>query len=578
MAEHEVLVFLLSLACLLGVARVFGEIARKFGVPLVVGEIMAGLFLGPTILGRVAPHAQSWLFPGGGVQKMLSGYVNVAVVLLLVLAGTEVDLAIVKRRGRAAIYTSLLGILLPLAGGLLLGFLLPDSDLVHPNQRVLFALFIGVALSISALPVIAKTLLDLGLFKTDIGLLIMAAAMIDDLAGWLAFSVLVNPMQGSALDLRQVGITLALTVAFAAAMLVLGRPAVNYLLGALGEQKNAAGRILSLLILLGLFGAAATQAMGIHAVFGAFIVGITVGDSPRLKGHTRAVIHEFVTNIFAPVFFASLGLRVDFLRAFDLRLCTLVFVIATAAKVIGCTIGARVGGMRLREAGAVGFGLNARGAMEIILALLALDAGLIREQVFVALVTMAILTSLVSGPMMKLLLRPEREEEELVVALLRDGAFVPHLKATSSVEAISELIAALAPHLGENRESAGANVLEREQVSPTGLGDGVAIPHAYVKGLSKPLLALGLARAGIDFDAPDGRPASIVFLLLLPLGQYEKEVRILGSIARSVIDPGGRTILLGARDLDEALGVLTGNASAMARRQVSRAPPALADL
>ncbi|MEO6419542.1 MAG: cation:proton antiporter [Polyangiaceae bacterium] len=578
MAEHETLVFLLSLSCLLGVARLCGELARKFGMPLVVGEILAGLFLGPTFLGRAAPHAQKWLFPGGGSQKMLDGYITVAVVLLLVVAGTEVDLEIVKRRGRTAFLTSVLGILLPLGGGLLLGFLLPDSDLVHPDKRVLFALFIGVALSISALPVIAKTLLDLGLFKSDIGLLIMAAAMINDLVGWLAFSVLINPMQGNALDLQKVGITVALTVGFVVASLVLGRPAVNYLLGALGEQKSAPGRILSLLILLGLFGAAATQAIGIHAVFGGFIVGITVGDSPRLKEHTRAVIHEFVTNIFAPVFFASLGLRVDFLRAFDLRLCTLVFVIATAAKVIGCTIGARVGGMRLREAGAVGFGLNARGAMEIILALLALDAGLIREQVFVALVMMAILTSLVSGPMMKLFLRPDREVEELVVSLLRNGAFVARLKATSSGEAITEMIAALASELGEKSALARANVLEREQVSPTGLGDGVAIPHAYVRGLGKPLLALGLARDGIDFDAPDGRLANIVFLLLLPEGEYEQEVRILGSIARSVIDPGGRTVLVGANDLDEALAVLTRNANAMPRRQGSRTPPALADL
>ena len=577
MAEHDSLVFLLSLACLLGVARLFGELARKFGMPLVVGEIMAGLILGPTILGRAAPHVQSWLFPGGGSQKMLDGYINVAVVLLLVVAGTEVDLGIVKRRGRSAFLTSVLGILLPLGGGLLLGFLLPDSDLVHPDRRVLFALFIGVALSISALPVIAKTLLDLGLFKSDIGLLIMGAAMINDLVGWLAFSVLINPMQGNALDLPRVGMTIALTVGFVTACLALGRPAINFLLGKLGEQKSAPGRILSLLILLALFGAAATQAIGIHAVFGGFIVGITVGDSSRLKGHTRAVIHEFVTNIFAPVFFASLGLHVDFLRAFDLRLCTLVFVIATAAKVIGCTIGARVGGMRLREAAAVGFGLNARGAMEIILALLALDAGLIRERVFVALVTMAILTSLVSGPMMKLLLGQPRKEEELVVSLLRGGAFIQRLESVTSSAAISELIGALHLQLGDKVPDARARVIEREKLAATGLGDGVAIPHAAVHGLTKPLLALGLTLDGIDFDAPDGKPANIVFLLLLPEGKYEEEVRVLASIARAVIDESGRLLLLQANGLGEALSVLTGNAKAMTRVG-SRVPPALADL
>src|ERR1700722_12014374 len=162
MHENDVLVFLLSLAVLLSCARVFGEVARRMGLPLVFGELASGIVLGPTLFGRVAPGAQQWLFPSGTPQYMLSGYTNVAVVLLLVVAGLEVNLGIVRRRGRSAMLTRVLGILMPLAGGVLLGVLLPDSDLVHPESRTLFALFMGVALSISALPVIAKTLLDLG--------------------------------------------------------------------------------------------------------------------------------------------------------------------------------------------------------------------------------------------------------------------------------------------------------------------------------------------------------------------------------------------------------------------------------
>src|SRR5580698_9171649 len=227
MQEHDVLVFLLSLAVLLSAARLLGEIARRAGFPLVFGELASGILLGPTVFGRAAPGTQHWMFPSGVPQHMLAGYTNVAVVLLLVVAGLEVNLGIVRRRGRSALLTSILGIMMPLAGGVLLGVLLPDSDLVRPDHRTLFALFMGVALSISALPVIAKTLLDLGLFKTDVGLLVMAAAMIDDLVGWLAFSVLLGPMQGGAVDARSLGRAVALTLGFVMVAFIVGRPLVG---------------------------------------------------------------------------------------------------------------------------------------------------------------------------------------------------------------------------------------------------------------------------------------------------------------------------------------------------------------
>src|SRR5262249_11729301 len=147
--------------------------------------------------------------------------------------------------------TSVFGIVLPLAGGLILGWVLPDRDLVDPGHRWLFALFIGVALSISALPVIAKTLLDLGLFKTDIGLLVMAAAMANDLVGWLAFSVLVGPMRGGGIDLKALAITVALTTGFIGACLWLGRHAIDRVLARIESQPHTApGRVLSIVIVL----------------------------------------------------------------------------------------------------------------------------------------------------------------------------------------------------------------------------------------------------------------------------------------------------------------------------------------
>jgi mannitol/fructose-specific phosphotransferase system IIA component (Ntr-type) len=332
-----------------------------------------------------------------------------------------------------------------------------------------------------------------------------------------------------------------------------GRPLLGRVIGKLQEDTHSGSRrVLSLVILLALFGASFTQWIGIHAVFGGFVVGVVVGDTPQLKERTRVIVHEFVTNIFAPVFFASLGLRADFV---DLRLCVLVFVIATAAKLIGCTLGSRAGGLRWRPAAAVGFGLNARGAMEIILALLALEAGLLKVQVFVALVVMALATSLVSGPTMKWMLRGV--DEENLPALLRRGAWVKALRGSGARDAIEELAASLSPQLGDMGARAVRAVLEREAAASTGLGAQVAVPHATVVGLQRPLMALGLAPQGVDFNAPDGQPAKIVFLLLMPPRAHDQEVRILAQIARAMIDGGARDRLLQAKSLHEVLALLS---------------------
>jgi mannitol/fructose-specific phosphotransferase system IIA component (Ntr-type) len=192
--------------------------------------------------------------------------------------------------------------------------------------------------------------------------------------------------------------------------------------------------------------------------------------------------------------------------------------------------------------------------MEIILAMLALEAGLLREQVFVALVVMALATSLISGPTMKWMLRGV--EEETLSSLLRRGAWLPEIGATTSSEAIEKLVEALAPKLGDVAPRASRAVLERETIASTGLGDEVAVPHAVVVGLSRPMLALGFAKEGIDFNAPDGRPARVVFLLLMPPRVHDQEVRILAAIAHAVLDPGARERLLRASTEPEVFALL----------------------
>lgn len=556
--HHDVLLFLLGLAVLLGVARALGEICRRFGLPAVVGEICAGVVLGKTLLGRLAPGAFAWLFPDGAAKSMLTGYTTVSVMLLLVVAGLEIDLTVVRKSGPVVLITSVLGVVVPFVLGYGTGLILPDSDLADPSQRGLHAAFLGIALSISALPVIAKTLLDLGLMKTDIGLFILSAAICDDLIGWTAFSVLSQQLNRQGGTGGGILVSVLLTVAFVVTVLVVVRPVVDRLLARLqGPDQAATGRVLSVVMVLALLGASATEALGMHPVFGGFVMGVAVGDSPRLREHTRQILHDFVSYVFTPVAFATMALRYDFAASFDLRLVLLVIGIACVAKIAGCSVGARLGGVAWREATAIGFGMNCRGAMEILLAVLALQAGIINEKLFVALVIMAVVTSLISGPAIVRILRPAASP---IAALLRSGEIVLDAPARERPELLSALASALAARLGRAGEAAQltAKVLEREQLASTGVGDGVAFPHAEIDGLTGPVLAFGRPERGVDFDAPDGQPVRLVFLLLMPPREYDQQLQILSAMARLLTQEEVRKGLLRAESAREVLGLLAG--------------------
>jgi Kef-type K+ transport system membrane component KefB len=186
-------------------------------------------------------------------------------------------------------------------------------------------------------------------------------------------------------------------------MLTIGKNILNRALPWIQTKLSWPGGVLSISLGICFLSAAFTEIIGIHAILGAFIAGIAVGDSVHLREEAREIIHQFVTNIFAPLFFVSIGLTVDFHAFFDLNLVLGILVLSYLGKIIGAFIGARIGGFPNRESLAIGFGLNARGAMEIILGTLALNAGLINEKIFVALVIMALVTSLTSGPMIRLL-------------------------------------------------------------------------------------------------------------------------------------------------------------------------------
>jgi Kef-type K+ transport system membrane component KefB len=400
--------FFLALGLLLLAARTLGELCRRYGQPAVIGEVMAGVLLGPTVLGRLAPGLAARLFPATGVaEAMLSGIVELGLVLFLFVAGLEVDLTLVRRHRRRVAAVASAGFLVPLLIGVVAVLALPG---LLASQEVpglwLSSLVFGVALSITALPVVARTLKDLGLAGTELGTVIVASALLTDVSGLIIFTTLLA-VPGPA-DVRAASSLVSLVaqvLLFGAILLVMGRTLFDRGFSWVLAHTRQSGGALAFPVTLALLAAAASECLGMHAVFGAFLAGVAAGAVPRLRAHSQQGLGRVVDAVFAPIFFSSIGLGTDFLGHLDPLLLLLVVALACAGKVGGCTAAGWWSGATPREAWVIGLGMNARGAMEIILGTLARDRGLISESLFVSLVGMSLATTMMAGPMIRLVLK-----------------------------------------------------------------------------------------------------------------------------------------------------------------------------
>lgn len=556
---HEITVLFAALGLLLLAAKLLGEIAKKLGQPAILGEILAGVLLGKTVFGAISPVWFEGLFPAAGnAYVSLQMVTTVSVALLLLVAGLEVDLSTVVRQGKATVMVSIAGMLVPFAMGVGLAYAAPNMLGRGTGAEMLpFALFVGIAMSISALPVIAKILLDLNMSKSDMGMLIMSSAMVNDLVGWIGFAIVLAMIAGGGGG--GVGITILLTFAFVIGMLTVFRWLANRCLPIIQAHTTWPGGVLSFVLISAMICSAVTEAIGIHAIFGAFIAGVAIGDSKHLRQRTRETIHEFITNIFAPLFFASIGLRVSFVEHFDLTQTLLVLVIAIVGKVIGCYYGAKWSGIEKRQSWAIGFGMAARGAMEIILAELARTAGLIDDELFVAIVIMALVTSLISGPMMQRLLNLRQARK--ISDYLNEKQFLPQLRARTPRAVIEELAARTESLTDIDKAVIAAEVWRREELMSTGVGNEIAVPHARLSKLEKPLLMLGRSDTGVDFDAPDGKPARLIFLLLTPEHDQNAQLEMLSVISRTFMSDVTRAEALRAANYTELLASITTTSS-----------------
>ena len=305
---------LVQLALLVAVARIGAEISKRLGLPAVVGELSAGIALGPTLLGHYFPNAFAPIFPPDKSQfHLLDAFGTVGMSLLLLLTGLETDLRLLRNLGRAALIASVMGMVLPFGLGFGLGYVMPAEYLADPNSRILFSLFLATAMSISAMPVIAKILIDLDLTKRNIGLVILSAGVVDDTVGWLILSLIAarrDPRR------RSTSQDLGLTVALPGDLHRWSRssscyPILRVAVRVATEHFKTSDSDLVLVIVTTFLCAAATERIGVHPVFGAFVAGIVLHQVPRLRKETIARLESVTYGVLAPIFFGIVGLRVD---------------------------------------------------------------------------------------------------------------------------------------------------------------------------------------------------------------------------------------------------------------------------
>ena len=548
--------FVLQLGVLLLVARTFGELFGRWHQPPVFGELIGGVLLGPSVLGLLAPGAFGVLFPGDPIQwKLLDAFSWLAALLLLLAVGIEVDLRSVRRQGRSAFVTGFFGILFPFVLGALLGHFSPERLIAPGTTRTVFTLFLATAMSITAIPVVARILMDLRLLKTDVGLMILSAGMLDDVTGWLVLSVIISVAAGQAPDWGSVGGRALAVAAFFVFAVTIGTRLVGRLLLFVERHSTGSAGILSLVIGLGLLCGLVSESLGIHVIFGAYVAGIMIGQSPRVTVQTREEVKSYIFALFTPIFFATVGLKVNLRGELDPAFMAAALAVACAGKIFGGTLGARIGGLSRWDALSVGIGVNVRGAMELLIATIGLRLGLITQPVFTALVFIAIVTSLMAGPLLQWSIRKRRPLR--LVDLLPEKAVTLDLAARDREAAIDELIDLLAKSkLLANPEATLRAVREREKVQCTGVGDGVAFPHGRVVSEPRTVIAFGRSRAGIDFEAYDGLPARLVFLIVSPLDDAGAQVKAQAILARALTQNEVREGLLEAKTPEEAWRIL----------------------
>ena len=418
MSSADFVKFSLQITVMLACAVFFGQLMRKIKQPAVVGEMIGGIVLGPTVFGLLMPGVFNWLFKASAdVTVARDASIKLGMIFFLFIAGLETNISDLKTIGRKAALIGFVGTIVPIIAGVALVYALPHDFWGQAVQEhfFAFALFLGMNLANSANPVLARILMDLGLMNGGIGTMCMTATIVDDLVNWTLFAIVLSEIAPSS---QAAATSLPVSIALVALVFVLilgigrwvGPPALRWLKGHVSWPSG----FIAVTTLVVLLAASMTEGLGISAFLGAFLVGAALGGQGDEHQEAHDVITRFALSFFAPIYFVSMGMTTNYITNFDWLLVLLILVVALGTKLFGVLLGARLAGMRIdRDAWAIAFGLNARGATGIILAGVGRAAGVIDDRIFVAMVVMAVITSIIAGPVMNGLLSHRIAEARL---------------------------------------------------------------------------------------------------------------------------------------------------------------------
>lgn len=418
-SDDDMLAFLVQIGILVAVAVLLGRFAARIGLPAVVGELSAGVLLGPTLLGEPLVTLASPSGSPNGPMNLILAVAQLGVLMLIALTGGHIDLPGMRRSRRALAFVSTGSVVLPLAAGVGLGLLLPAWLRGPTADPRTFALFTGVAIAVSALPVIAKTLIDLRLLHREVGQLIVGAAAISDIIGWLLLAA-VSTMVVAGGGLGSVGLSVVYLLGTLVVTVVVVRPLGRVLLDRSSRSPHPEVGT-AVVVVLVVACAAGTLVLGLEPILGAFLCGLAIGSLGR---HARGYLESLrpvVMSFLAPLFFATAGLKLDLgvlAHGPTLLVAVVAVLVASVAKLCGGYAGARIGGLGHRTGLAIGAGLNARGVVEIVIATVGLQLGILSPAMYAIVIVVAVATSVMTPPLLRLATRgipttdAEREREQ----------------------------------------------------------------------------------------------------------------------------------------------------------------------
>jgi Kef-type K+ transport system membrane component KefB len=397
---------LIALSVIVAVTRAGGILFRFLRQPAVIGEIVAGIMLGPTLLGRLWPGAFNYLLPPL-VAPFLDVLAQLGIILYMFLVGLELDPEAIAKNGQSAVAISHASIVTPFLLGTMLALVLYPDVAAAGIPFTGFSLFMGVSMSVTAFPVLSRILADLGLNKTQLGTTVLTCAAVDDVTAWCLLAVVVGVVEA-----RGTGslITMAMAIAYIVLMIVLVRPTIVRLTSRQESRERLTQGIIAIVFILLLISALTTELIGIHAMFGAFAIGALIPSDSKLAKEMTSRLEDVLVVLLLPTFFALTGLRtriglVSGQEAWTL--CGLTILVASIGKFGGSFIAARLTGMNSRDASALGVLMNTRGLAELIVLNIGLQLRVINPRVFAMLVVMSLVTTLATSPVLYLIRRDE---------------------------------------------------------------------------------------------------------------------------------------------------------------------------